>query len=391
MQKIVLIIILSTLNSFVSAQTTNFGTQFSDAIIQRYQPSIDIMTNKGWDHANSVILHGIEKTYLKSKNPKHLNYIKEFVDAHIDNKGTISGLKPELDRIQPGMICLFLYEKTGDNKYKLAATYLKNYLLGTSSSPSVFNKTPDGGYWHKNDEDHTNVMSIDGAYMLNPFLAKYGTTFNDKECIDAAVFQLLLVASRTFNIDSNLPYHGWSFDKNKPWANAITGTSTEVWSRSVGWFSMALVDVLEYLPKTHQEYNKVVYLFQQLAIGLKNTQNATDGMWYQLMSYKNLHENYPEASGSGMIVYSLKKGVTNGWLDESFNTTINKGWDGLKNCIVTNNDGKVQINSFSPGMSIKNNAKEYIDVRPVNCPSPDEKQNPHGYFGILMAASQLEE
>lgn len=371
------------------AQSTNFGVQFSDAIIQRYQPNIDFMTHKGWDHANSIILHGIEKIYLNSKKHEYLNYIKKYADAFIDKEGNINGLEPELDRIHPGMVCLFLFEQTGDLKYKIAATNLKNYLLGSSSNPSLFNKTPDGGYWHKNNDHYKNVMTIDGAYMANPFLIKYGALFNDKECVDTAIFQLFLVASRTFNIETHLPYHGWNSDKKMAWANSITGTSTEVWSRNVGWYSMALVDILEYLSKDHPDYDKTVYLLRQLAIGIKNTQH-NDGMWYHMINHKELKGNYPESSGSGMILYSLKKAVTNGWLDESYNNTIQKGWNGLKAFLNINQDGKVQINSFTPGMGIKKDIAEYILVRPVNCPSHETATHPHGYCAILMAASQLE-
>ncbi len=373
-----------------SAQSTNFGIQFSDAIINRYQPTIDGLTHKGWDHSNSIILHGMEKVYSNTRNKKYLAYIKAYVDTFVDGKGDINGLKTELDGIQPGMLCLFLYEETGDIKYKTAAENLKNYLLGTSASPSVFNKTPDGGYWHKNNDHYKDVMTIDGVYMANPFLIKYGTMFNDDVCIETAVFQTLLVASRTFNIKTNLPYHGWDYRKKNSWANTITGTSTEVWSRSIGWFSMALVDMLEYLPPSHENYNDLLYLYRHLSIGIRNTQNTDDGMWYQMVDHNGLINNYPETSGSGMIIYALKKGVASGWLDESYNGTIEKGWKGLCRYISSYTDGMPQIRSFTPGMGIKNNVQEYLNVRPVNCPSTADKQHPHGYCAILMAASQME-
>lgn len=71
------------------------------------------------------------------------------------------------------------------------------------------------------------------------------------------------------------------------------------------------------------------------------------------MNHTDLKDNYSESSGTAMIVYSLKKGIINGWLDASYNTTINKGWDGLKKFITTYKNGKVHINSYPPGMRIK--------------------------------------
>ncbi len=172
-------------------QSKNVASELSDAIINRYQPTINAMTAKGWDHSNSVILHAMEKIYLQNKNPKYLKYIKDFVDSYVDDKGLITDLKTELDGIHPGILCLFLYEETGELKYKAAATQLKEYLFDTS----LFNKTPEGGYWHKNNDHYNDVMTIDGVYMANPFLLKYGILFNDKTCIEFAVDQTLLIAS----------------------------------------------------------------------------------------------------------------------------------------------------------------------------------------------------
>jgi rhamnogalacturonyl hydrolase YesR len=52
------------------------------------------MTHKGWDHSNSIILHGMEKIYEHNRNPACLNYIRSFADAFINADGTIKGLTP---------------------------------------------------------------------------------------------------------------------------------------------------------------------------------------------------------------------------------------------------------------------------------------------------------
>ncbi|SHF71366.1 unsaturated rhamnogalacturonyl hydrolase [Flavobacterium fluvii] len=389
MRKFFLIVFLIVLPLLGKAQITNFGIQFSDAIISRYQPTINAFNNNGWDHANSIILHGMEKIYGKTKNPGYVKYIKDFVDSYVDEKGNVKGLKTELDGIHPGLLCLFLYETTKEEKYKIAATNMRNYLLGTTAVPTKFSKTPDGGYWHKNNDHYEDVMTIDGVYMANPFLLKYGIKFGDTESVDSALFQTFLAASRMFNIETHLPYHGWDYKKKKSWASPITGTATEVWSRNAGWFSMALADMLEFLPPTHKDYKKLLYLYQQLAIGIKNTQNK-EALWCQLINHKELADNYTETSGSGMIIYALKKGLNNKWLDESYAMVIENGWEGFKKYIAIFSDGKPQIKSFCPGMGIKDNIKEYLSVRPVDCPSNVSKNQPHGYCAVLMAASVME-
>ena len=207
MTKILLVGLFSFLITCGLSQPTDWGKKFSDAIVARYQPTIDAMTHHGWDHSNSIILHGMEKIYTRTYNKSYLNYIKSFVDTFVSPDGSVKGLHPTLDGMHPGVLCLFLYEQTGQNKYKIAATNIRNYIIGTANSPSAFNKTPDGGYWHKNDEHYKNVMTVDGAYMANPFLVRYGKLFHDEKSVDVATFQILLVASHCFNPETKLPYH----------------------------------------------------------------------------------------------------------------------------------------------------------------------------------------
>ncbi|WP_221409878.1 glycoside hydrolase family 105 protein [Reichenbachiella sp. MSK19-1] len=389
MMKAIMVLVLCGVIVPVFGQRTQWGVDFSDAIISRYQPNINAMTGKDWDHANSIILHGMEKIYAHTGDKTYVQYIQSFVDDFVSNEGEVRGLKTELDGIHPGVLCLFLYQETGEERYQVAAQQMRDFLIGTVDHPSVFQKTPDGGYWHKNNDHYEQVMTVDGAYMSNPFLVKYGQMFDDSESLDVATFQTLLIASRSFNIESHLPYHGWNYAKNKSWSNAITGTSTEVWSRSVGWFSMALVDILDDLPATHSDYQNILYLFQQLSVGIKETQNQ-QGLWYQMVNHPSAFGNYIETSGSGMVIYALKKGMDKGWLDTSYEGVVNQAWNSMQTYISTNPDGLPQINSFNPGMGIKDNLDEYIKVRPVSCTSESEKQHPHGYCAILMAASVME-
>ena len=363
------------------------GEAFSDAIIQRYQPTIDAVTHHGWDHSNSVVLHGMEKVYKNTGKKAYVTYIKRYADTFINADGSITGLLTTLDGINPGVNCLFLYEETGDKKYLKAAQNMRDYLLGEKSP---FNKTPDGAYWHKNNSKYTNVSSVDGLYMVQPFLTRYGVIANDAQAIDTAVEQILLVSERSFNIKFNLPFHAWNYDKTKPWANPITGTSSQFWSRASGWYAMALVDVLAVLPKEHPGYSKIVYLYKNLAKGLKAVQNPANGYWYQVLDAAGKKDNYPEASSTGMIVYALQKGVDLKILDKSYSSVAQKGWQALQANITTYKDGGPQINSVAPGMGSQNSYEDYVAIRPISIPAPEGKQHMHGYMAILMAASVME-
>ncbi len=380
-----LIITLMIILSCPSTAEITQGEKLANAIIARYQPTIDVATQHGWDHSNSVVMHGMEKIYHNTGNPAYLAYIKRYADTFIMDNGRIEGLRSTLDGLHPGVITLFLYEQTGEKKYLLAAKQMRDHLL----KGSTFQKTPDGAYWHKNVAKYNNVATVDGLYMVYPFLLRYALLSKDKHALDTALEQILLVSERSFNIKYKLPFHAWHYDKLKPWSHPITGTSSQFWSRASGWYSMALIDVLEHLPKSDKRYQKVSFLFQSLAQGLRDTQHSS-GFWYQVLDLPNRQGNYPESSATGMIAYSLHKGVELGILDKSYAATATKGWLALLSKVSTYEDGGPQIHSVAPGMGAQNSYDAYVAIRPVSVPSKKRKQHMHGYMAFLMASSQLE-
>jgi unsaturated rhamnogalacturonyl hydrolase len=376
---------LSTAQSQTAADT--WSVKFSDAIIARYQPTINTMTSKGWEYSNSIVLCGMEKVYAHTSDADYLNYIKAYVDAYVDGSGNITGMAQNLDKIHPGLLCLFLYEKTGLAKYQTAATYIRNYLMGPSST---YPKTAEGGYYHKNTAAYTNVMMVDGIYMAHPFLAKYGKMFNDNACFDTATSQALLLASHVHDNAAHLVKHAFDYAKTNTWASPTTGVSFEVWSRGMGWYVMALVDILKYLPPTHADYNNIKNLMADLAIGIQNTQDPATGLWYQVVDKGGSAGNYLEMSGSAMFVYAIKTAVDSGWINASFLPVAQNGWTGLQTKISTYTDTRPAINDFAPAMGVQNNYAAYVAITSVDAPTASGTQHPHGYAALLMAASVME-
>ncbi len=365
------------------------GTELSNAIIKRYGPTIDPMGGYGWDHANSAVLHGMEKIYLRTHDKAYLNYIKAYADQFIGSDGSLKAPKLNLDGMHPGVLCLFLYEQTGERKYLQAAKAMRDMMVGTPTQPTAFKRTAFGGYWHKSEDKYKDVMTVDGLYMAYPFLVRYALVTNEPALLDLAVGQILMVAAGSYDRRMNLPYHGWDASKEKPWAHPITGTSPHFWSRASGWFSMALVDVLEVLPPSHPQFGKLKFLLQGLAQGLKAVQHS-DGYWYHVLDTPARAGNYPESSGTGMIVYALQKGVNLKLLDPSYSVVAQRGWTALQGNIGRAPDGGPQVHSVAPGMGVQADYAAYVAVRPVSVPGMAGKQQPHGYIGALMAASVME-
>jgi unsaturated rhamnogalacturonyl hydrolase len=365
----------------MASPSTLWAVDFSDAIIQRWPTSINDMTGKGWEYSNAIVLQGIEKTYNYTRNAGYLSYIRKYVDQYVNASGNVDfdSTAQSLDKLHPAILCLFLYQETGQQKYKLAADKLFSLLKRQPTNAS-------GGFWHK--KTNANQMLLDGIYMAQPFLAKYGYQIGERSyCDSMAAFQMLLLSSHVYVASKKLLLHGWDETKTAAWANASTGLSSEIWSRAMGWFSMALVEVLRYFPKDHPKYPELLALLVNIAEGIKNAQDPATGLWYQVVDKGSQSDNWLESSGSGMMVCALKNAVDCGFIDKSYLAVAQKGWTGLKTKITLDNQNLPVINQFVGSMNVLVDYAAYVSQAKVNCPPAT---HPHGYCGVLMAASAME-
>src|SRR6185436_7690049 len=128
--------------------------------------------------------------------------------------------------------------------------------------------------------------------------------------------------------------HGWDESKTQSWANPITGTSSNFWGRGLGWFAMACVDDLDFLPANHPARPEIIATLKKVATGLVKHQDSTSGLWYQVLDQGNRAGNYVEATASSMFVYALAKGVNRGYLPQEFAAPAFKGFDGIIRTLV---------------------------------------------------------
>jgi unsaturated rhamnogalacturonyl hydrolase len=244
--------------------------------------------------------------------------------------------KPEirysLDEVQSGLPTLELYDLTGEGQYRRAARILRNQLR---TQP----RTPEGGFWHK--FNYPNQMWLDGLYMGEPFYAAYAVRFDEPRDFDDIANQFLLVGAHTYDPKTGLFYHGWDESKKQPWANRKTGASPRFWSRAIGWYAMALVDVLDSIPADHPARPALIGLFRKIAAGLLKYQDRETGLWWQVTDQGNRTGNYLEATSSCMFVYAMAKGVNHGYLPRSDVPAIRAGYHGIIRKFVTvDPDGK---------------------------------------------------
>jgi unsaturated rhamnogalacturonyl hydrolase len=294
-----------------------------------------------------VVLAGFEKLVTITSDTKYSAYYKNIIDHFITADGVIKTYDPEeynLDNIPTGRQLLYLYQTTKEEKYKTAASSLYKQLAWQP-------RNKIGGYWHK--LKYPTQMWLDGLYMAQPFAAAYAVMFNDTKKFDDIVNQFVWMEKYSRDSKTGLLYHGWDESKLQKWANPVTGLSPEFWSRAMGWYMMALVDVLDYLPANYRRRGELLTILNRLSTALVKFQDTKEGVWWQVTDKAYLSLNYLESSSSAMFVYALSKAINKKYIGVNFMGPVIKAYNGiLKNFVVVDNDGVVHYTKAVAGAGL---------------------------------------
>ena len=323
-----LIVLFLGLSTALSAQ--NYSELMAKSIMHTHKDSIAVKVGKpaGWDYEQGLVLKALEHVYQRTGDVTYFNYIKKNIDSFVDANGNIRTYHFDefnSDNITTGRMLLYLYQELGDERYKKAADLLRKQI---SQQP----RDADGGFWHK--KRYPNQMWLDGLYMLEPFYAEYGQITNQDNWSDI-VKQFQLMYKGAIDSKTCLLFHAYDQAKAQPWADKTNGHSPNFWGRSMGWYVMALVDVLDYMPKNHPSRGILIQQLNQLSGAIAKIQDPTSGVWYQLPGYPGKKGNYFEASASNMFVYAFAKGVRKGYLPVAFRKNAERGYVGILKEFIT--------------------------------------------------------
>jgi len=327
LKHILLVFLIVTLSGCIHAKKSaelNWSERMARSEMKRFPEPwmIENAKKPRWGYTHGLVVKSMLETWKKTGNIDYYNYSKIYADSLIDANGKIrmDYLSFNLDNINPGKILFDFYAQSKDERYKKAMDLL---IKQTKEQP----RTAEGGFWHK--LKYTHQMWLDGTFMASPFLAQYGATFSDTTVYADVVNQLLLIARKTYDPKTGLYYHGWDESKQQAWANKTTGCSSNFWSRSIGWYAAALVDVLDYLPQETVGRDKIVTLVQDLAATVVNYQDPQSGVWFQVTDQDNRKGNYLESSASSMFVYFLSKSINKGYISKVYARATTKAYNGL--------------------------------------------------------------
>ncbi|WP_163712546.1 glycoside hydrolase family 88/105 protein [Mangrovibacterium lignilyticum] len=321
-------------NDEKDTEQVKWSIKMADAVMERSDSlgHYNGRTRRGWSYDVALLGMAIDK--LGNVDPKYSAYMKADMDAMVDNDGHVArydSTKFNIDYVNPAKNLLILWEKTGDEKYKKA---LGQFVRQMENHP----KTKTGGYWHK--KIYPWQIWLDGVYMGMPFLAEYAKDFDDPRWFDVATHEIILVHEKTLDPKTGLLYHAWDESKEQKWANPETGQSPHFWSRAMGWYVMAIVDVLDYLPEDHKDRAEIIKILQETCDALLKVRDPESGAWYQVLDQGNRKGNYLEGSGTAMYIYAFAKGARLGYLDPKYTEIAADAFDDMvATFIVTGADG----------------------------------------------------
>jgi unsaturated rhamnogalacturonyl hydrolase len=336
-----------------------------------------------WDYTAGLMLLAVQRVGDATHDPKYAAYVKASIDSLVHADGTIAtyaSSEYNLDQINEGRSLFTLYDRTHDARYAKATDRLRDQLR---TQP----RTAEGGFWHK--QIYPQQMWLDGLYMAEPFYAEYALRHADTTAMNDVSRQFLLIARHLRDPKTGLYYHAWDSVRQQPWADPATGLSKNFWGRAVGWYLMAAVDVLDYLPKTHRDRSELIRVVQQLSDAVARVQDPVSGVWWQVLDQPSRAKNYLEESGSAMFTYAFAKGARMGYLAPSYRSIAERAFDGMLATFVTAGaDGLVSINGICKvaglgGNPLRDGSYEYYVNEPVV--ADDYK----GVGAFILAANEL--
>ncbi len=347
---------------------------------------VDFQKKPKWNYTGGLAMMAIQETWRRTGKEEYYDYAKSYADSLIDPEGNIHGgysiYDFNIDHITPGRILFPILERTGDKRYEKALFTLRQQLTWQP-------RTTDGGFWHK--LRYPWQMWLDGLYMGSPFYADYARRYGQPEAYDDIARQLILMETHARDPKTGLLYHGWDESKIQLWANDETGCSPHFWGRAMGWYSMALVDVLDFFPQDHPKRQDIIDILGRLAAAVAPYQDPGTGLWYQIVDQGTREGNYLEATVSSMLVYSLIKGVKKGYLDPKYREVAAKAYQGIiDHLIKIGPNGEVIIQKCCSvaglgGDPYRDGSYEYYVSEPVR------DNDPKAVGPFILASLELEE
>ena len=304
---------------------------------------LDFSKKPKWSYVMGIEMEGMLDTYeaYKDGNEAILEYLKEYPQTMIDEKGNITGYKYEdfnLDNVRTAKFILRMHSIAPTKGTEKALKTLFKQLVNQP-------RTKEGVYWHK--AIYANQVWLDGIFMGLPFYCNYAVqTMKPKKAekyLNDAVDQIIKTDLRTYDEKTQLWKHAWDETHEQFWADKENGKSQHTWARALGWYVMAMTECLDAMPEDYARRGEIITLLNKAMKSVVKYQDKKTGVWYDVMDVKD-PRNYLESTASSMFAYVLLKGYRKGYLGKEYQEAGIKAYEGiLKNFIQVNPDKTISL------------------------------------------------
>ncbi|WP_037572472.1 glycoside hydrolase family 88/105 protein [Spirochaeta cellobiosiphila] len=318
-----------------------------------------------WNYIDGCMMTAFLTLYESSKDKKYLDFVDNFIDYFVKEDGSILSFELEtynLDNIKEGSVLYKLYDYTGKQKYRKAMDTLYRQI---KEQP----RTIEGNFWHK--LIYPGQVWLDGLYMAQPFYVEYEKRFKNKEGFADSFKQFMNVTQMMKDEKTGLYYHAYDSPRMMYWSDDATGNSPHFWLRALGWFLMALVDIIELLDAEDKEFRDFMQkTLEDLIESLIRFQDES-GMWYQVVDKGNKKGNYLETSGSSIIAYAILKACRLNVLSDKYLEAGKKAFFGICDTYLKPDDtgsfnlGGTCLVAGLGGKQQRNGSYEYYISEPV--------------------------
>jgi unsaturated rhamnogalacturonyl hydrolase len=374
---------LTTSENKVKSAGSKWSVRMANSVISRSDSLVYYVDrNPRW--AYDVAFLGVAIDRLGNIDPVYSEYMENWVNYFVKPDGSVTDYRIKeynLDRIFPGRNIMTLYRRHPETRYKTA---LDSFIVQLQTHP----RTKSGGFWHKNI--YPWQMWLDGIFMGSTFMVEYASQFNAPEWFDEAAKQTKMIYGNTLDPESGLLMHAWDESRQQKWCDPETGKSHYPWSRATGWYTMAIIDILEYLPENHPDREALITILQKTCEALLKVQDPKSGLWFQVLNQGRREGNYIEGSGSSMFTYVFARGVHRGYLDEKYLKIARKAFDNIvKELITVDEKGLLTMHNICGGCGLGGNPyrdgsyEYYINEKRID-------NDPKGVAPFILASIELQ-
>ena len=322
----------------------HYSEWFTYSEMQRAPKSylLDFSQKPKWSYVMGIELESMLDTYLIYGGEEIRKYCLEYTDTMINTQGEIQGynlLDYNLDNIRTGHFVTRMYKLFPEKKNLMAIRTLMRQL---QNQPRTI---ADNVFWHK--AIYAYQVWLDGIFMGLPFRCLTAPITQDKALsaiYDDAVNQLKITYQRTLDPSTGLNRHAYDETRNAFWADKETGLSQHCWGRAQGWYSMALIEILDALPQDYPRRQEVIELLQKDLDAVVQWQDPQTGLWHQVMDAPHREGNYLESTASAMFAYVLLKAYNRGYLGAEYRDAGIRAYQGIvRHFIRVNEDGTLSL------------------------------------------------